>query len=239
MTSVLIIGGGVIGLSIAREFHKKGITSLTILDQGMIGKESSYAAAGMLAPQSEADQADDFFNICSESRDLYPKFSKELYTETGIDIELDQNGTLYLAFSESDRKEIEKRYSWQQSAGLEVERLTAGETHRLEPFISPDSTGSLFFPNDWQVENRKLLRALIEYAEINRIGLIENTKVVKLVKKSEKIDLALTEGGEEFAADIVVLASGAWTSLIKIENRMVGIPGVSPIRGQMLSFHTA
>lgn len=235
----MIIGSGVIGLSIAREFHKKGISDVTILERGSLGKEASFAAAGMLAPQSEADSADDFFHFCDRSRKLYPNLAKELLDETGIDIELDQSGTLYIAFTASDLAEIDKRYLWQKEAGMEVERLSATETHKLEPFISPDSLGSLFFPNDWQVENRSLLKALKTYAEINNFRIFENTEVSNLIKTNGVISSVQTRSGDEFSADILIIAAGAWTSLINLENRQLSVPGVKPIRGQMLSFQTA
>lgn len=237
MSSILIIGGGVIGLSLARQFHKKGFDKITILEKGFIGQEASIAAAGMLAPQAETNEADTFFHFCNESNKLYPQFAEELLDETGVDIELDQNGTLYLAFDENDSKEIRKRYEWQKNAGLEVEHLTAQETHKLEPFVSPDSIESLFFPNDWQIENRKLLKALKKYAELNGIEIIEQTEVEKLNTTNGKIESVETKIGEKHLADVVILATGAWTSLIKGVG--LNLPKVKPIRGQMISFHTA
>ena len=104
MSNVLIIGGGIIGLSLARKLHKKGFKKITILERGAIGKESSHAAAGMLAVQAETDQPDAFFEFCNDSNKLYPNFAEELFDETGVDIKLDKAGTLYLAFNETDVK---------------------------------------------------------------------------------------------------------------------------------------
>lgn len=143
-SDVLIIGGGVIGLSLARKLHKKGVKKITILERGKLGQEASFAAAGMLAPQAETEKPDDFFHFCDESNKLYPNFAKELLVETGVDIELDRSGTLYLAFSERDVAEIRNRYEWQKEAGLQVEHLTAQEARKIEPFISPDAREALF-----------------------------------------------------------------------------------------------
>lgn len=237
-SEVLIIGGGVIGLAIAREIHKKGIKQITILERGEIGKEASFAAAGMLAPQAETDKMDEFFHLCNDSNKLYPKFAEELFEETGVDIELDQAGTLYLAFDEFDVAEIRERFEWQSKAGLKVEHLTAQEIRRAEPFVSPDVREGLFFPNDWQVENRKLLEALKEYAEINEIEILENTEITNLLIESEKIVGAETPD-RKFTAEKVIIATGAWTSLIKMGESFAALSKVKPIRGQMLSFHTA
>lgn len=232
---ILIIGGGVIGLSLARELNRKGIEKITILERGEIGKESSYAAAGMLSPQAEAESADEFFHFCTESLRLYSHFAEELLEETGVSIELDRAGTLYLAFSKTDVRVIRERFAWQQKAGLEVEHLSATETHKLEPFVSPDVRESLFFPNDWQVENRKLLQALQKYAEFNGIEILEQTGIKNLIIEKNRVVGVETES-EKFFAERVVLATGAWTSLIQADSFV--LPEIKPIRGQMISFHT-
>jgi glycine oxidase len=231
MSKVLIIGGGVIGLSIARSLSKKGIKKITILERGEVGKEASHAAAGMLAPHAEAEKLDDFFNFCSESLSLYPQFSEELFDETGINIELDKSGTLYLAFTGNDSAEINKRHDWQKQNGLIVERLSAQEVRKMEPFVSPDAREGLFFPNDWQVENRKLVAALRKFCELNNVEIIENAEVTNLSKNFAET----ADKKHEF--DIVILANGAWLSLIKTVDFV--LPNVRPVRGQMISFNTA
>lgn len=143
---ILIIGGGIVGLSIARELHKHGARHITLIDKGLCGEEASWAAGGMLGPQAEADEAGAFFDICSASRDLYPQFAMELLDETGIDIELDRSGTLYLAFTDTDVREIRERYEWQRAAGMNIEHWSADEARRAEPFISPDVREALFSP---------------------------------------------------------------------------------------------
>lgn len=237
MSSVLIIGAGVIGLSLARELDRQGFGEITVLERGEAGREASFAAAGMLAPQAETDRDDAFFRFCAASAALYPETAGELLDETGIDLELDRSGTLYLAFDEADVAEIRRRYRWQREAGLEVEHLSARETHRLEPFVSPDSLESLFFPNDWQIENRKLLAALLEYARRAGIRLVERTAVAELAVGNGRATGALSADGRRFRADAVVLATGAWTSLIK--GAGLKLPEIRPVRGQMVSFHTA
>jgi len=235
-SEILIVGGGVIGLSIARELRRRGAGRISILERGAIGSEASHAAAGMLAPQAEADETDDFFHFCDESNKLYPQFAEELLAETGVSIELDRHGTLYLALTDDDVRRIRHRFAWQKKAGLNVEHLSANEARKLEPFISPDVREALFFPNDWQVENRKLLTALEKYAEINDIEIVENTEVKSLLIEKNKIVGAET-GGEKFGAETVVLATGAWTSLIKADGLMM--PFVKPIRGQIVGYRTA
>ena len=236
-SDVLIIGGGVIGLSIARELHKKGLKKITLLEKGVCGEESSWAAAGMLGPQAEANAGGAFFDMTVESRGLYPDFASELLDETGIDIELDRAGTLYLAFTDDDVSEVHERFRWQRKAGLAVEHLSATDARKAEPFVSPDVRGALLFPDDWQVENRKLLTALRRYAEVNGIEIRENTPVERLIVENRKITGAETDGGT-FLADKTVLATGAWTSLIKLGLTESPLK-IEPVRGQIIAFRTA
>jgi glycine oxidase len=236
-SDVLIIGGGVIGLGLARELRKKGAGKITVVERGELGREASYAAAGMLAPQAETDCEDEFFRFCSESNDLYPEFAGQLLDETGIDIELDRNGTLYLAFNEDDSADIRKRHDWQKGAGMAVEHLTAEETRKAEPFVSPDVRGSLYFPGDGQVENRKLMQALRLYAETNGIGIREGTEVTELLAEGRTVTGVSTAQGT-LSAGTVVLATGAWTSLIKLGPGAVPVK-IKPIKGQMITFQTA
>ena len=233
---VVVIGGGVIGLSVARALAHKGVGKVVIIERGQLGKEASFAAAGMLAPQAEANEADDFFKLCCRSRDLYPTFASELFAETGIDIELDQTGTLYCAFSEHDQQEIEIRYDWQQQAGLLVEQLTAPEALELEPNIAANLRGALKFPADIQVENRQLLLALIAANQKLGVKSYPQTTVDSLEVQRGRIAGVNTSRGF-LSARNVVIASGAWTSFIKTENVSPQI-SIEPVRGQMVCYQT-
>src|ERR1043166_1270410 len=74
--TVVIVGGGLIGLSIARELALRGVRDVVLLERGEFGKEASWAAGGILAPQVEADSADDFFRLARASCDLYPALAR-------------------------------------------------------------------------------------------------------------------------------------------------------------------
>ena len=233
----LIIGGGVIGLSIARSLHKTGVRHITVVDRSNCGTESSWAAGGMLGPQAEADEFGKFYKFCSDSRDLYPAFAAELLDETGIDIELDQTGTLYLALDDDDALALDHRLTIQRSAGLNVEYLSPADTRKAEPFISPDVRGSLYFKDDWQVDNRKLLSALLRYAELNGITVTENCTVENLIVENGEVVGVSTANGV-IGANETVLAGGAWSSMIAAPEVDPGFI-MTPIRGQMICYRTA
>ena len=242
---VAIVGGGVIGLAVARALALRGMREVVLIERSSLGAESSSAAAGMLAPQAEADCADEFFYLACESRGLYPAFAAALHEETGIDIELSTTGTLYLAFTEDDAVELEKRYEWQSNAGHAVERLTAGAARSLEPSISANVCAALMFPLDTQVENRRLISALAASNEMLGVQLMTGTTVESLKLNRSRVAGVATSCGF-IATERVVIASGAWTSLLRISNQ-TGYDEcaadkafrnfrIEPVRGQMLCF---
>ena len=224
---VVIVGGGVIGLSIARALALRGINDICLIERGTLGTESSFAAAGMLAPQAEANSGDELFELLTQSRDLYPNFAAELRDETGIDIELDTTGTLYLAITEHDHEEIERRYEWQKRAGLLVEKLTREDARVVEPCIAPNVLGALRFPSDIQVENRRLLSALVNSVAQLNVHIVNGVCVESLKNKSGRITGVQTSQGV-IVCSTLILAAGAWTSFI--DSRIK----VEPVRGQMV-----
>ena len=229
-----IVGGGVIGLAIGRALARKQVGSVAIIERANPGCEASFAAAGMLAPQAEADAPDDFFRLCCHSRDSYSAFAESLHAETGIDIELEQTGTLYCAFTQHDQDEIDRRFEWQTRAGLLVEKLNAEEALRLEPAVAKNLRGALKFPLDTQVENRRLLNALVSANERIGVRMITNT-----VAESVRVERGQVAGVETSAGFLscrnVVVCGGAWTSQIKTGERTTQI-NIEPVRGQMICF---
>lgn len=232
---VVVIGGGVIGLTIARALALRRVRDVLLVERARLGAEASSAAAGMLAPQAEADHADDFFNLCCQSRDMYPTFAAALREETGLDSELDRTGTLYLAFTEHDQTEIEHRYDWQARAGLSVQKLEPNDARTLEPCISEGVRGALKFPNDIQVENRRLLSALIASNQKLGVRLMTGTTV-----ESIRINRGRTEGAETSRGFVstgkIVVSGGAWSSFIKVRDAAFPNIRIEPVRGQMVCF---
>ena len=227
---VVIIGGGVIGLTIARALALRGVRDVCLIERGRLGTEASFAAAGMLVPQAEADTEDDFFSLACRSRDLYPAFAAALREETGIDIELDTAGTLYLALTEDDEEEAQKRYDWQSRAGLPVELLTAAAACELEPCISGSTRAALLFPKDIQVENRRLLTALANSVSKLGVSVLTETSVDSLIIEADRLTGVQTSCGTICCAAAVV-AAGTWCSFIRSK---VPLPVIEPIRGQMV-----
>src|SRR5688572_20488540 len=156
MNDVIVIGGGVIGLSIARELAPR--KSVLLLDRGPGEAATSWAAAGMLAPLSEADEDGPFFRLCSSSLTLFPKFVDELREETGIDCGYaDSEGALSLATSDEAASALERRFDWQRKAGFEVELLSGDDVRKLEKLVTAPVRSAILMPGERSVIPRRLV----------------------------------------------------------------------------------
>ena len=226
---VVVIGGGVIGLTVARALVQRGVRDLHLIERSALGAEASFAAGGMLAPQTEANGRNDFFELACQSRDLYPNFVAELREETGIDVELDTTGTLYLAFTEGDLKEIRKRYEWQIQADLAVEELDPVAVREVEPCVAESVLGALRFPQDIQVENRRLLNALVNSVDKLGVKITTDTAVESLIVERGRLTGVQTSRGF-VSCRKVINAAGSWSSAIEHSHT----PKIEPVRGQMI-----
>ena len=120
---VLIIGGGIIGASCAWRLASEGV-AVTVLERGRLGQEASWAAAGLIGPQGEAEEPGPFFELCLAGKESFDRSVERLTKESGIDPEYDHHGMLYVAFSEHERDELASRARWQRAAGATVAELT-------------------------------------------------------------------------------------------------------------------
>src|SRR5438128_5173020 len=160
MHDVIVIGGGVIGLSIARELASS--KSVLLLDRGPTGQGTSHAAAGMLTPLSEADDQGPFFRLCRTSLAMYDRFVEELQQESSLDVAYSKEGLLSLASSEESAATLLRRDERQHQAGFEVELLPPGEVRKMEPLVTVPVIHALFMPGERSVAPRRLLNAIRE-----------------------------------------------------------------------------
>ncbi len=231
---VAIIGGGVIGCAIAWRLGQAGLR-VVVIERGEVGREASWAAGGMLAPLAEADQADAFFELAVASRAMYAEFAHELRAATGIDIEYRTEGTLYLAFTDEDEEELEHRWQWQCAAGLNVKKLNADCVRKLEPTLNPTLRWALKFPDDHQVNNRRLMTALEAAARKAGVEFWTSTEATALEISNARISGVETTR-RNITTDIVIIAAGGWSSLLRATDDEAVIDfSVEPVRGQMIA----
>jgi glycine oxidase len=230
-SDAIVVGGGVIGCSIAWRLSQFGL-KVTLIERGQVGREASWAAAGMLGPHSEARGLDSMFELCLKSREMYPSFAAELKDATGIDPEYRDEGGFFVSTTESDQ-EYERRFaSWQIEAGLGPVRVPVEDVRSSEPEVTSPLLSAIFIPGDHQIENRLLMKALDHVLKQSPVTIIEGQEVTSLVMDSEGI-AGVACSGNRYESRQVVLAAGCWSSALA---RQVGLNvDVTPALGQMLA----
>src|SRR5438093_8965666 len=183
---VLVIGGGVIGCAIAYESSKIGL-KVILLERGRIGRESSSAAAGMLAPNAEADEDNAFLRLCLQGRALFPDYLDELREKTGESVEWHQDGLLHVAASEAEAATLERRYQWQRKAGLRPEWITPQEARALEPRLRSTAYNGLYLPHEAHLDNEHLTLALAAAARLCGAEILEQQCVIALPVNGDRV----------------------------------------------------
>ncbi len=234
---VAIVGGGIIGLSIAWRARERGL-SVTLLERDTLGRGTSYVAAGMLAPVAEAEFGAGgrrLLELGLSSAQMWPGFAAELEQAAGANVGLLQTGTLILARDEDEARELERRLAFRQSLGLRTERLRASAAREREPGLAPTVRSAVEAPDDHSVDPRLVLDALRRACESSGVDIREHARVrsVELDGAGGRVRSLNMEGGERVSAGQVVLAAGPWTGQIE------GLPdgarvSVRPVKGQIL-----
>ena len=225
-SSVLVVGGGVIGCAIARELAGRGVSTV-VVERSEPGAEASSAAAGLIAPQAEGLPPGPLFDLAIASRSLYPGLSEELGSETGIDVGWRRTGILRCALGGRPNASA---YLWQRDAGLPVEQ--AGRARVLEitgGLSGPEAREGLFFREDGIVDPRRLTRALAESARLRGVRFVTGTAARRFRVSGGRCRGVDTDGGV-LEADAVIDAAGAWASFDPVA---AAVP-VEPVRGQIV-----
>ena len=237
---VIIIGGGIIGSSIALRLARSG-TSVTVLDRGQPCSEASGAAAGMIAPQGELIEPEAFSSLCLASRDLYPELVKEVEGLSGEGVNYRRDGTLLVAIEEHECEELEEIYRKQTALGLPLERLSDEHAFSRLPGLSPHIELALFVEGDHWVDNTRLTRAVIKAGERCGVTFHWNCEVRGFDTEGDNIVSlrALPEGAAAettLSAGRYILAAGCWSGQL-VENLGVSLP-ITPCHGEIIEFET-
>src|SRR5882672_8572646 len=186
MRDVIVVGGGVIGLSIAHAVAAEG-KSVLVLDPGEATEASSWAAAGMLAPQSEADRMDPLFELCAASLQIYRDWASQLQEQSGVDPEYEEPGLIYVATSEDSLEVLKRRMVWQREAGFDSELLTPGEIRQMEPHLTLPVVGGVHMPGEHQVTPRRLLEALRGACKARQVEIRNGSRVLEVIRNGDRV----------------------------------------------------
>ena len=201
---VIIAGAGIIGVSLAVELRERGAKVL-VFDSGEPGRESSSAAAGMLAP-SDPETPGPLRLLAAESARLFPAFIRKLESLSEMPVDFRRHGSIAFV-EESDVPDTYRK-------------LSSSELQQLEPALRTQSYPAFFVQED-SVDPELLMQAALAAAQHCGVAIRSNTAVEQMLSGGGQVDVVA--GGEHFTARAAVNCCGAWS----------GAP-VKPRKGQML-----
>ena len=230
---ILIIGGGIIGLSIAWRLIGIG-KKVIIVDKKKLGKEASWAAAGMLSGRLDLKPCEkQLLSVFEKSHSEWPNFAKELENKSGKSIGYRKEGTLMIACDLNEEKKLKNNYNFLKKNKVNIFWLSGNEIREKEPYVSNNVLSGFFSPEDHHVNNRYTLDALITILKKNKNSCIfkENTEVEKIITNKDQV-IGVKTKNETIKTKEIIVCSGAWTNRIKnIEIKEVPI---RPVKGQIV-----
>jgi glycine oxidase len=234
-TDVVVIGGGVIGLSIGWRAAQQGLR--VVIADPEPGHGATNAAAGMLAPIAEAAYAErEIFALGQDSLQRYPGFVADLQRSTGLSAGFRQSGTLQVAYDGDDLAILAETRQLQESFGVHLQQLSARECRDAEPMLDPAVRGGLLGSDDGSVDPRLLATALLRAAEGAGAQLVRQ-RVTEVVCAAGRATGARLADGSVAPARWIVLAAG-WQSA-GMPGLPAGIaPPVRPVKGQIIRLRT-
>lgn len=234
--TVIVLGGGIIGLSSAFEAARRGMR-VTLIEPATLGGQASGAAAGMLAPYSEnTEQPDSFFQLCLRSLRRYPNWISEVEELSGMSTEWVQSGSIHVFMHEADVLPALARLKWQNEWGAGAQLIEATELRKLEPQLAKSAVAGVFAPHESHVYAPKLVAAL--EAACRRLGVVilTNAGAVEeiIAPQSGEVAVRTKELPGMIRAERLVVCAGAWSGDYE---RWFGLTiPIHPIRGQICSF---
>ncbi len=221
---VVIVGGGVIGLAIAREVARGGM-DVALVERGPLGGGATRAAAGILSPTDAHEWEGPLGAFNQEAIAMWPAWAEELAQSTGLPSGRRALGELRLAES-ADDEFVAAAVAGAERFGLAIEHPTPDELRALVPFAALDGFVAVHLPDSGAAEPDELVAALREDCARARVELVEGD----VIDVGRSGSLAL-RGGTELTGGRVVLATGAWTTRLGLGIEVTPVVGESILLG--------
>jgi glycine oxidase len=232
MTSpqVVIVGGGVVGLSIAYALGREGIRSV-VCDQGELGRAASWAGAGIIAPGPERPPTLPTAALRALSARLHAEWAETLRSETDIDNGYRRTGGVDVAWDDLEDRDLRSLAGRWRIEGIAFERLEPRDFARVEPALNPELRVAYYVPDRAQIRNPWHVRALIAACERRGAVLYPNRAATGFESSDGRVSAVQTADGA-LPCDTVVVAAGPWTESL-LHGLDVHVP-TSPVKGQIV-----
>ncbi|WP_246196407.1 glycine oxidase ThiO [Aquisphaera giovannonii] len=233
---MVVVGGGVIGLSVAYALAREGV-GCVVLDRRELGREASWAGAGMLPPPSEppdrpgAKPLPPLSALRSWSATLHPAWSEALREETGIDNGYRRCGGVDVACDEAEEQSLRATAGRWRAERIVHERLEAADCARVEPALGPALRAAYYLPDRAQIRNPRHLAALATAAGRRGVDLRPWRAFEGFDIRGGQV-VAVRAGGGSIACSWVVMAAGAWSGGL-LEGAGIRAP-TPPVKGQIV-----
>jgi len=205
--TVVIIGGGICGCSLAYHLGKLGWTDIVLLERKQLTSGTTWHAAGLVG-QLRASQ--NMTRLAKYSADLYTG----LEAETGLSTGMRQNGSITVALTEDRREEIYRQATMARAFDVEVHELSAQEVRAIYPYLEvADVKGAVHLPADGQCDPASLTMALAKGARNRGAKIFENAKVTAVQTREGRVTgVSWAQGDAQgmIDANFVVNCAGMW-----------------------------
>ncbi|MDF2117482.1 glycine oxidase ThiO [Roseiarcaceae bacterium H3SJ34-1] len=236
----IIIGAGVIGLSIGWRLAAAGLSTVVVErdDAGASLSCASLAATGMLAAAAELEAGgEDLLPFALASQRQWPAFRQDLEAASGLSLDYDACSTLVVALTRDETERLRARHDLHRRSGLPSTWLSGPDARAREPGLRPSTTAALFCAEDHQVDPRRLLPALRTAFLAAGGTLVEGCDVRSIENSAGQCSGIVTAAGI-CKAPIVIVAAGAWAAREGLLPENVRVP-VRPLKGQSLALRTS
>jgi glycine oxidase len=230
---VIIIGGGIIGVSIAFELAADNLRVI-VLDRQEPGREASWAAAGMLSPAPDSPRDLPLAPFACQSLQLYPNFIAAIEEACGKPTGYSRDGALEVFLSASAENERDARLQQVRQLGIAAEPISANDAREMDGAIGPAPRSALWLPDEGTVEPRLLMDALLAAARNRGVEILAGNEVSGFVRGGERCS-GVIAAGEKLAAGHVVLAAGCLSGQFAGDPIARAFAPTRPVRGQMMA----
>jgi glycine oxidase len=238
---VAIVGGGIIGSSIAFKLSTEKLNTV-LLDGEEPGRGASWAAAGMLSPGPDSSDALPLVPLAKASLQLYPAFIAAIEEASGLHTHFASEGALQVFPGSRGETLRDKMVTEFRKLGIAIEPISLEAAHSMEKAIDMVAGAAAWLPGESTVDPRLLMDALLAALRRREVEIRSGCRVTSLLRQGASCT-GLIAAGENIAAKVVVVAAGCYSGTLSGENSAEGWPSryapTRPVRGQMLALQSS